>query len=56
MIFNVCFCWYKPYDHKAKIYLQQHLPESTILHQFAAKKKKIPGDPPLKKSWERAYM
>ena len=31
------------YDQKVDNLLQQHPPESTILHQFAAKNVKIPG-------------
>ena len=38
------------------MYPQQHPPESTILHQFAAKKIIIPGDPPFKHSWKRAWL
>ena len=32
-----------PFDHKAENLPQQHPSESTILHQFAANNKKIPG-------------
>ena len=34
---------YSPFGHKIENLPQQHPPESTILHQFAAKNRKIPG-------------
>ena len=49
MIFTVFFVGKYPITTKLKIYPHENPPESTILHQFAAKKIKNSQEPSLQK-------